>query len=252
MSQKRRTSTDEPFMLVRTSTSDLSDGARIAPHAHEWHQLIYVGSGLATVRTTAGSWIAPPTWAVWVPADVEHSIRFVGGSALRTVYVRPAWCADVPATCAALGVSPLLRELILRATTIGMLDGRIRSEAAIAGLIVDELGKGGPPPFTLPEPSSAAMIAAARLAGDRTSRMSIAAIAREVGLATRSLERRFFLETGMTFGRWRQQRMLLRGLEQVASGASIKAASALAGYTSSSSYIAAFRKAFATTPGRYF
>ena len=75
-------------MLVRTSTSDVRDSAVITRHTHDWHQLIYVRSGLMSVATTTGSWIAPPTWAVWVPAGVGHAIRFVGDSALRTVYLK--------------------------------------------------------------------------------------------------------------------------------------------------------------------
>jgi AraC-like DNA-binding protein len=71
-------------------------------------------------------------------------------------------------------------------------------------------------------------------------------------VSARTLERRFRAETGMTLGRWRRQRALLRGLELVAGGASITAASAAAGYGSPSAYIAAFKKAFGATPARYF
>jgi hypothetical protein len=55
----------------------------------------------------------------------------------------------------------VVRELIVRATAIGMLDGRDPTESAIAGLIVAELGEPGPPPFTLPEPASPAAVEAA-------------------------------------------------------------------------------------------
>jgi AraC-like DNA-binding protein len=252
MSRKRRTTADEPFMLVRTSTSDIRDGALIATHIHDWHQLIYVRSGLMSVTTTAGSWIAPPTWAVWVPAGVGHAIRFVGDSALRTVYLKTAWRTDLPRHCRALAVSPLLRELIVRATEIGMLDSRDPTEAAIAGLIVAELGEPGPPPFRLPEPTSPAAIEAARLiVGDPAGTLTTPALAQAVGIGIRTLERRFRAETGMTLGRWRQQRMLLRGLERVAGGASVKDAATTAGYASPSAFIAAFRNAFGTTPARY-
>jgi len=252
MSRKRRTVADEPFLLVRASPSDVRDGAVIATHTHDWHQLIYVRSGLMSVATTAGSWVAPPTWAVWVPAGIDHAIRFVGDSALRTIYLQPAWRTDLPGACRALAVSALLRELIVRATAIGMLDGRDPTEAAIAGLIVAELGEPGPPPFRLPEPTSPAIVAAARLiVGDQTGALATPAVARAVGVGVRTLERRFQAETGMTLGRWRQQRMLLRGLERVAAGAPVKDAAAAAGYGSPSAFIAAFRKAFGTTPARY-
>jgi AraC-like DNA-binding protein len=55
----------------------------------------------------------------------------------------------------------------------------------------------------------------------------------------------------MTLGQWRRQRMLLRGLERVVGGASVKDAAATAGYASPSAFIAAFRNAFGTTPARY-
>jgi quercetin dioxygenase-like cupin family protein len=89
MSRKRRTVADEPYLLVRTSTSDHGGSGAIGGHRHSWHQLIHVRSGLMVVRTVAGSWIAPPTWAIWVPAGVSHAIRFVGDSALRTAYRSP-------------------------------------------------------------------------------------------------------------------------------------------------------------------
>jgi AraC-like DNA-binding protein len=248
MSRKRRTVSDEPFLVVRTSTSDHGAGGSVAAHRHDGHQLIHVRSGLMAVRTGAGSWVAPPAWAVWVPAGVEHAIRFVGASALRTCYLRPGWRADLPGECRALAVSPLLRELIARATELGMLDSRVPAEAAVAELIAGELGEVGPPPFSLPEPTSAVTIRAAELAGNAGT----AALARAVGVGTRTLERRFRAETGMTLGRWRQQRMLLRGLEQVAAGASVKTASAVAGYGSPSAFIAAFRRAFDATPSHFF
>lgn len=250
MSRKRRAAADEPFLVVRTSTADLNDGGLIAAHHHAWRQLIYVSAGLAVVRTTAGSWIAPPSWAVWVPAGVEHAIRFVGPSALRTLYVRPDWREDLPSGCRAFAVSPLLRELILRTTQVGMLDCRTPAEAAMAELIVGEIGEDGPQPFNLPEPTTDATLRAARLAVE--GRIGVAEIARAVGLAPRSLERRFRAETGMTFGRWRQQSLLLKGLERAAGGASVKNAAQAAGYASPSAYVAAFRKAFGATPGRYF
>ena len=244
---------DEPFLVVRTSTADLGDGGVIAPHAHDWHQLIYVGSGLMTVRTAAGTWVAPPSWAVWVPAGTSHAIRFVGSSALRTCYLRPGWRDDLPRACGALAVSPLLRELILRTASVGMLDRRVPTEAAIAALIVGELGEAGPPPFVLPEPATAVAVHAARLiTDDAPAAAGTAVLARAVGVGTRTLERRFQAETGLTVGRWRQQRMLLRGLEQVAAGTPIGAAAIAAGYGSPSAFIAAFRKAFGATPGHFF
>jgi AraC-like DNA-binding protein len=283
MSRKRRTVADEAYLVVRTSVSDHGAGGAVGAHTHDWHQLIHVRAGLMTVRTEAGSWMAPPTWAVWVPAGVEHAIQFAGDSALRTCYLRPGWRADLPAACRALAVTPLLRELIARTSVLGMLDRRVAAESAMAELIACELADGepsvedqavsnpgarepgtperdasrssvgGPPSFSLPEPAGGAAAEVVRLiAAGSAAAAGTATLARAVGVGTRTLERQFRDETGMTLGRWRQQRMLLRGLDQLAGGASVAVAATAAGYGSPSAFIAAFRKAFGATPSRYF
>jgi AraC-like DNA-binding protein len=253
MSQTRRTVADEPFLVVRSSMANPPPGATIADHAHDWHQLIYVAEGLITVWTGAGSWVAPPTWAIWAPAGVRHSIRFTGKSAFRTLYFRPDYWRDLPRQCTAVTVSALLRELILHTTAQAMLDRRNAVDAAIATLMLSEFRRSDAPPFDLPQPASAPMRRAAALLSDgRVPRTTTERIAREVGLGPRTLERRFAEETGLSIGRWRQQRALLAALEQLAGGASIKHAAAAACYSTPSAFVAAFRHQFGTTPGRYF
>ena len=85
-------------------------------------------------------------------------------------------------------------------------------------------------------------------AGART----LDSLARAVGIGKRTLERQFFIETGMTPGRWRQQRSLLEALERLARGQPIKSVAIRAGYATPSAFTAAFRKSFGTTPGKYF
>jgi AraC-like DNA-binding protein len=258
MSQKRQTQkrlsvADEAFLVVRTSAADLKAATKLRDHTHEWHQLIYVSAGLMNVATEAGSWVAPASWAIWVPAGVRHGIRFVVDSAFRTAYFRPDWVCNYPPACTVISVSPLLKELILRAIGIAKLDRRHPIEAAIAALIVSELHLSGARSLCLQQPTGAAMCHAATL---MTSRAPVAAtvssLAKAVGVGTRTFERRFFAETGMTPGRWRQQQAMLMGLELLASGTAIKAAAAQCGYTTASAFIAAFRKTFGTTPGNYF
>src|SRR6186713_23108 len=114
MSRKRHTAADEPHFLVRTVAADFADGDVVAPHAHPWGQLIYAAIGVVTVRTEHGVWVVPPHWAIWAPAGVEHGLRFTGAASLRTLYLRPD-IASVAPRSTVVTVSPLLRELILRA-----------------------------------------------------------------------------------------------------------------------------------------
>jgi AraC-like DNA-binding protein len=253
MSRKRRTVADEAHVIVRSSAADPGRGAVIAPHVHDWHQLIQVSAGLMTVWTEAGAWVAPPGWAVWAPAGIAHGIRFVDASALRTLYVRPGVCEGLPARGMAMSVSPLLRELIAQATRIGMLDPRDPVEHAIFTLLVAELRPSDVPAFDLVRPTSPTMRRAADLMEARApDSRTTARLAAAVGASARALERRFAAETGLSPGRWRQQCFLLGALEQIAAGRPVKVVAADAGYASPSAFIAAFRKAFGVTPARYF
>lgn len=253
MSQKRRTRADEPFLTVRTLAYSVEAGRVIERHTHDWHQLIYASAGLLHVWTERGAWLVPPHWAIFVPAGIVHSIRFAAPSDLRTLYLRPGWSESMPGDCAVIGVSALLRALILRAVHENMLDRREPVEAALATLILDEFHQAGAPPFDLPQPISLPLVrAAALIAAEAPEAATTARLARAVSLGARTLERLFLAETGLTPGRWRRQNALLRALEQLATGMPIKRVAAAAGYATPSAFTAAFRATFGTTPARYF
>lgn len=278
MSRKRHTPADEAHFLVRTLAAEFADGSELAPHAHAWGQLIYLASGVASVWTSQGSWVAPPRWAVWAPAGVAHGMRFTGAASMRTLYLRPGLLQPGldtpslvepgvvktglprPASNASLGsnsavvpVSPLLRELILRAVEIGMLDDRQPAHAAMAALIVYELRSHPTPSLDLPLPHGELL----RRIADHVRRTPAdprghAAIAKQFGIGARTLERGFVAETGLSFGRWRRQARFLHALCCLGAGAAVKRAAVEAGYQSPSAFIAAFHAAFDATPGRYF
>ena len=252
MSRRRHTPADERDFLVRTLASEFGDGQSLAAHAHPCGQLVYAVAGVLSVWTEQGSWVAPPHWAVWAPAGVAHAMRFTGTASLRTLYVRPG-LAGQPERSGVVPVSPLLRELILRAVEIGMLDRREPTHVAIADLILSELRAQATPSLDLPQPRSPLFrrigehVAAAP--GERSGH---AALAKRFGVSVRTLERAFVAETGLSLGRWRRQARFLHALRRLGGGAPVKQAALDAGYRSASAFIAAFRVALHTTPGRYF
>lgn len=253
MSRSRHTVADEPFFLVRSLAAEQEGGGSTGRHSHGWGQLIYCSHGVMTVWTASGSWVAPTNWAVWAPAGVAHDIRFAAASSLRTLYLRADLAVGLPLDCAAMTVSALLRELILRTLELGMLDERLPPQRAMADLIIAELSRNDAPPFDLPLPASAATRAAAQLMrAPGGSGLDTAALARATGVGGRTLERRFLEETGLSIASWGRQARLLRALEALATGASVKAVAESAGYRSASAFVAAFRAAFGQTPGRYF
>ena len=75
-------------------------------------------------------------------------------------------------------------------------------------------------------------------------------LAKQHGVARRTLERRFRDETGMSFGMWRQKARLLDSIRLLAEGKSVTDTALDCGYSSVSAFIAAFKVTFGYTPGR--
>jgi AraC-like DNA-binding protein len=252
MSRKRLSPSDEQHLVVRSSSMELPHGFRIDHHAHSWHQLLFATAGVMTVETPLGHWVVPPACAVWLPSTRQHAIVFSGASALRTLYLRPEHAQEVPSECCALSVSPLLRELIVRTTDQHALDERSATDRALALLIVNELRRVEAPPLELMSPRSPALLKLIRLLADPAANLlTTPRLARKIGLGVRTLERRFLVETGMTLLQWRRQAKMLRALEQLLVGDSLKVTAERSGYASASAFIAAFRMTFGTTPRRY-
>jgi AraC-like DNA-binding protein len=90
------------------------------------------------------------------------------------------------------------------------------------------------------------------LRADPADRRPLAALAAAAGASHRTIERLFAAETGMSFGRWRVRQRMIAALEQLAHGDSVSNVADAVGYQTPSSFIAAFRDSFGTTPTAYF
>ena len=233
--------------------ADFPAGHQIRRHRHAAAQLIYASRGVMTVTTAAGRWVVPPQRAVWVPPLVPHAIRMTGAVHMRTLYLDPGALADPPRACTVVHVSPLLRELILRAVGFAQPYPRDGREARLAAVLIDELATAHAAPLHLPMPRDRrALIVADHLVAHPGDTRALAAWSREAGASARTLARLFDRETGLGFARWRQQARLLRGLELLAAGEPVTAVALELGYEGPSAFIAMFRASLGATPGRYF
>lgn len=237
---------------LRSVGLSFSDGHVLHQHSHPWGQLIFAASG--TMRVLAGDalWLVPPGRALWAPAGVRHEIQARGALAMRTIYVPPARGGALPATCAALAVDGLLRELILHIVGRGLLRADDAQAARLADVFLDRLVQARTLTLHLPMPRDArARKLAARLCADPSDARTLPALARLCGLGPRSVQRLFLGETGMRFVEWRQRLRLIQAVAALEMGASVTAAGAEAGYAGTSAFIAAFRQQMGATPARY-
>jgi AraC-like DNA-binding protein/quercetin dioxygenase-like cupin family protein len=238
---------------IATLTRDYSPGHTIPPHFHNRDQLVYASRGVMTVRTRDGTWVVPPYRAVWIPASISHTITMSGAVAMRTLYLKARTAKTLPRECRVVNVSPLLKELVLYACALGTLKKTKKRQQPLIAVIIGQLEVVEMVGLQLPHLSDPR---AARVAGlliaDPSDRRSLAQISKLSGASKRTVERLFHEETGMTFGKWRQQLRLMQAMRQLAEGAKVTHAALDAGYSTPSAFIAMFRKVLGTTPTSYF
>lgn len=218
----------------------------------EWDQLAYASHGVMSVVTADGVWVVPPHRAVWIPAGALYSVRTSGRVTLRTLFFRPELAgARLPRRCLALDVTPLVRELVLHAASRNTLRRDALADRRLAAVIVDQLVMLPQAPLQLPMPADPrARTAALRI--QETPDLPLPRVARASGASLRTLERLFLRDTALPLGRWRRRARLVAALRALAEGTLITRTAADVGYATPSAFIAAFRREFGVTPGRYF
>jgi AraC-like DNA-binding protein len=236
-----------PVIAVRVD----ADGTKgeVPDHRHRKGQLVVSLGGGVTCRVPSGLWMVPPLCAVWIPSNMPHSNRATANARLFFVYIE-AELVDLPDRCCTISISPLLRELIIELSG-GEQHDEARRERMI-GVLLGELPLMPMQQLHLPlsrEPRLKRIATA--LADNPADRRTLAEWADHVALSESSLARLVAKETGLTFGRWRQQLHLIVAIRELASGASVQQVSADLGYESVTAFITMFRKALGKPPAKY-
>ncbi|HEV8560371.1 MAG TPA: helix-turn-helix transcriptional regulator [Actinophytocola sp.] len=232
------------------ATARLPGGVAFDWHEHPVHQLAWADTGVLTVATARGTWVLPPSRALWIPAGVPHALGSSGRAVTRSPYFRPRTCPVEWTSPTVIRVSDLLGHLIVHLASAELTEAARRNAEAV---VVDLLEPLDATTITVPQPADdRARRVAEALRRDPSDARGLEAWGREVGASSRTLARIFLTQTGMTFGRWRAQLRLEAALPLLAADTPVTAAAHRVGYTSASAFVAAFRRAVGVPPGRYF
>ncbi|MBU2697614.1 helix-turn-helix transcriptional regulator [Nocardioides sp. WV_118_6] len=236
--------------IAPTVTRSLAAGGLIDAHRHDDHQIAYAGRGVVTVTTDRGTWVAPATRAIWVPAGTVHAHRAHGRVELHFLGL-PTTVNPLGLTSpAVLGVGPLLRELIVACTQEAEADTPERRR--LRAVLLDQLRVSPQQPLHLPMPAHPVLLAVCDLLqADPGDDRTLAGLGRAVGASDRTLSRLFRSELGMTFPQWRTQLRLHRALVLLAEGTPVTTVAHRCGWSSASAFIDVFRRTFGSTPGTY-
>ena len=230
-----------------TRTLRLASGDEIPAHRHDDHQIVYAGRGVLAVTTDRGSWIAPATRAIWIPAGTFHAHRAYGELKLHTVGLAEADNPLELESPTVLTVAPLLRELIIAYTGS---DADAPERTRLRAVLLDQLRSSPQQPHHVPSPTAPLLAAVCDIMhADPGDGRTLAELGRVVGASDRSLSRLFRQDLGMTFPQWRTQLRLHRALVLLAERTPVTTVAHQCGWSSASAFIEVFRRSFGHTPG---
>lgn len=227
--------------------------AELAMHTHRQAQLAIVLRGAMTCEVPGALWAAPLQGGLWIPSGMPHSNRVTPNGRVCFLFVQAARLPAMPRQCCQIAVSPLLRELVLYLA--GLPKGRQRGAEAerLRAVLLDQLGRAPTETLHLPisdEPRLRRLIDA--MIDNPSNRQTAAQWAATLAMSERTLTRLVLAETGMPFGRWRQQLHLIVALQRLSMGVSVQQVSGELGYETVSAFILMFRKALGQPPRRFF
>ncbi|WP_194722252.1 AraC family transcriptional regulator [Noviherbaspirillum malthae] len=236
-------------------------------HSHAWDQLSYAMQGIIEVSTDTGRFVAPPSYAIWIPAGMPHGVQCSRDTEIRSLYIEPASIAAIASIalnadaeddvgkegkCRVLVVTPLMRELIRRFADIPVEYDVNGADGRLVAVLLDQLACAPEAGMYLPWPQDARLRKVCTYLQARPeSQKNLADFGNEFGMSERTLIRLFLQQTGLSFRLWRQRARLLSALPLLEQGQRVTDVALACGYDSMSAFIAAFRDQMGVTPGEF-
>lgn len=243
--------------LDTTDRAVLAIGTDYPPrHLLDWHrhrraQFLFGASGVMQVETDCGTWTVPQDRAVLIPPRTRHRVTMLDVST-RSLYIEPGAAPWFPRACRVVDVRPLLRELLLAAVDVPLRYDHFGRDGALMTLLLHEIADTAPLPLELPlpgHPELRALCQAFLDAPDIHDRNQ--AWAHTLHVSTRTLDRMFSSETGMSSASWRRRACVLAALPELGTGRPVAAVAARLGYASPASFTAMFTKLLGTPPSSF-
>jgi AraC-like DNA-binding protein len=220
------------------------------------HYLLCASAGALRLEAQGQAWLLPPARAALIEAGQPIRVSIPQPVTTASVLFDTGFTPAPPAPLTVFDLTPLARALVTECGAWGASDEPLTgyAEALFAALaaVTWRLAE-QPSPVVVPVGRSPELRRALQLTEERLGgEIRFEDVADEVGLAPRSLARRFEDETGMTWRAVLRRMRVLRAIEELAAGDTpITRIAFMVGYTSLSAFNAAFRQLTARTPTEY-
>lgn len=239
-----------PRAVVAIGT-DYPHGYLLPLHRHRRAQLLYGATGVMKVSTQDGNWVVPPQQAVWIPPGVAHEVLMLGVST-RSLYLEPAVITGMDSRCQVIGVSPLMRQLLIEAVELVPDYDEAGRDGALVQLLLHELLRSAPLPLHLPLPKEPRLLGLCQIfLAKPDAHASPVQWAAQLHVSLRSFNRLFRQHTSLSFSQWRQQACVLSALSRLAVGDSVTRIALDLGYDSPAAFSTMFRRILGQAPSAW-
>ena len=241
----------EAYSFVRTFAPEPSRELRT-----ERHYLLCASAGALRLEAQGQSWLLPPARAALIEADRPIQVSIPQPVTTASVLFDTTFVPTPPRPLTVFDLSPLARALVAECGAWTQSDEPLTAYAAtlftalaaVTWRLADRPSPVVVPAGQSPELRRALELTRQRLGGE----VRFEDVAGGVGLAPRSLARRFEDELGLTWRAVVRRMRVLRAIEELAAGdAPVTTIAFTVGYTSLSAFNAAFRELTGLTPSAY-
>ena len=243
--------TREAFGFARDFAAAPSTELRV-----DRHYLLCASQGALRLEAHGKSWVLPPARAALITAGEPIQVAIPQPVTTSSVLFHPGFAPAPTAPLTVFDLSPLARLLVSECVAWPDAEQPLPSYArslfgalaAVAWRLAEH-----PSPVTVPAGQSPELRRAMALTADGLADdVRFEDLAHDVGLAPRSLARRFEDECGMTWRAVLRRMRILRAIEKLAAGDdSVTTIAHEVGYTSLSAFNAGFRDLTGRTPTQY-
>lgn len=222
-------------------------------HVHSRAQLVYADVGVMELYLQGRYWLLPPLKGLWIPAYCQHRMLAKTDVHLKTLYIHvEPQPLQLPQQVTGIAVSPLLKELLIRAASIPLNYVDNSFEQRLLQLTLEEILHCQKPVLNLPigQDPRIQQLCQYLLQHPQDER-SLEEWSEQVGASPRTLMRLFKKELGIGFSLWKEQLKVMHAVQLLVEGKSLSYIASHLGYATQSAFSVMFKRVTGMTPTQY-
>lgn len=222
-----------------------------------WHfhkncgELLIVTDGIMVVCTKTGSSYVQKNRAVWIPSGLEHEWYMPTKTDNRSLFIHDSVLDGFEQLKKyhVIEVTPLLREIVVSMHELSLGLGE-DANRRLGIVLVDRICVARKCLDFMPMPQNHKLVElCTQLIIAPDTPVVLSDWSQQLDVSEKTLARTFVRETGLNFRKWQNKLRMQSAKKDIDAGLRVTDAALNCGYSSLSSFIAAFKKSYGQTPG---